>query len=490
MGFDRLLIANRGEIALRIARTARALGVRSVLACHPVDAGSPAARFVDEVAWLEGDEPVAAHLDAGQIVALGRRHGADAVHPGYGFLAENADFALAVTRAGLAFVGPSPEVIRLMGDKVASRAFVAEQGFRLSPSAVEEEEPASFSRRARELGTPLLVKASAGGGGKGMHIVREPAALDDAIERARREAERYFGDGRLYAERYVERPRHVEVQVLGDARGACLHLFERECSIQRRFQKLVEEAPAPGLDPDLREELLREAVGIANACGYQGAGTVEFIVAQDGSFSFLEMNTRLQVEHPVTELVTGVDLVAAQLAVAAGEPHGIDPEALVLRGHAVETRICAEEPEADFRPATGTLRLVREPSGEGVRFDSGVAEGSAVTPAFDPMLAKLAVHGGDRDEAVARARRALRETVLLGVATNAAYLERVLGHAAFARGELHTGFVSDHAQDLQAPDDPALRRDVVAAAALASRAFVEDVERVPALHAAMGGWRN
>jgi len=486
--FEAVAIANRGEIALRIARTLRRLGIRSVLLAHPLDATSPAATAVDEVVPLEG-EPVAAYLDAAGIVEAAAKAGAQAIHPGYGFLAENATFAELVGEGGMSFVGPSPAVIRLMGDKIASRAFAAQHGFRISASAQEEDDPGSFAERAEAVGFPLLVKASAGGGGKGMHIVRGAEELEDAVLLARSEAERYFGDGRLYAERYVEEPRHIEVQVLADRHGTCLHLFERECSIQRRFQKLIEECPAPRLEPGVRDAMHREAVGIAAAAGYEGAGTVEFILGRDAAFSFLEMNTRLQVEHPVTEAVTGIDLVEQQLRVAAGEPLALSQDEVRIDGHAIECRICAEVPEEGYRPATGTLRLVREAAGPGVRLDSGVQQGSRVSAAFDPMLAKLIVHGPSRDETIVRLRAALAATVLLGVRTNTNFLGDVVDHPAFRAGALHTGFLEAHSAEL-AHDDEASERLAVALAAATNRAFMDPVRAVPALHAAIGGWRN
>jgi len=490
-GIRKVLIANRGEIAVRTARTLRRLSIASAAVVHDTEAGGPAARAVDEACPIEGASPVSAHLDGEQIVETARRIGADAVHPGYGFLAENADFAAAVEKAGIRWIGPTPEVIRLMGDKIASRRFVAEQGFPLAPSASEEDEPASFPERARAIGLPLLVKASAGGGCKGMQVVREDAQLESAIRIARSEAERYFGDGRLYAERYVESPRHVEVQILADARGRVLHLGERDCSIQRRFQKLIEETPAPGMPTDLRERICEQAVEIARAAGYRNAGTVEFVLAPDGGFYFLEMNTRLQVEHPVTEMVTGIDLVEQQIRIAAGEPLAFAQEEIRFEGAALECRICAEDPEQDFAPAVGQLLLVRPPRGEGVRFDGGIEAGQRVTPAFDPMLAKLIVHGPDRERAIARLRQALRETVLLGCTTNAAYLERILAHPGFAAGQVETGFVSRHVRDLAEPDlDREERERILAAAALSDRDFRERAEAIPRPHAFMGAWRN
>jgi acetyl-CoA/propionyl-CoA carboxylase, biotin carboxylase, biotin carboxyl carrier protein len=490
-GIDKVLIANRGEIAVRIARTLRRLGIRSVVAHHRIDAGTPGVRAADEAIELEGAEPIRAYLDGEQIAAKAREVGADALHPGYGFLSENAGFARAVEAAGVRFVGPTPEVMRLMGDKIESREFVRGHGFRVAPSATWEEDPATFLERARAVGFPLLIKASAGGGGKGMHVVRDERELAAAAPTAQSEAERYFGDGRIYAERYVERPRHIEVQVLGDRHGNLVHLFERECSIQRRFQKLVEESPAPNLSETLRTRICDEGAGIARAAGYLGAGTVEFVLGADGEFYFLEMNTRLQVEHPVTELVTGIDLVEEQLRIAAGEPLRFRQHDVRRLATAIECRICAEDAEADFVPATGDLLLVREPAGEGIRFDGGIAEGQAVTAAFDPMLAKLVAHAPTRGTAVERARRALRETVILGVTTNAAFLERVLAHPAFLRGELHTGFIPEHREALRAPPlTEETRGDALAAAALASRELVERITAVPEPWASIGRWRN
>jgi len=490
-GIDTVLIANRGEIAVRVARTLRALGIRSVVAHHRVDRDGPAVRAADAAVEIEASEPIAAYLDSGQIAAAAARVGADAVHPGYGFLAENPAFAEAVAKAGVRFIGPPPGVMRLMGDKIAARRFASEHGFRVAPAAVEEGDARAFVEQARRLGFPLLVKPSAGGGGKGMIRVAGEEELEPALARARAEAARYFGDDRLYVERFVERPRHVEVQVLADRNGRCVHLFERECSVQRRFQKLVEESPAPGIPDDLRAALCREAVGIALAAGYEGAGTVEFVLSPSGEFHFLEMNTRLQVEHPVTELVTGVDLVAEQVRVAAGEPLRFGQADLSSTGCAIECRICAEDPEDGFLPTTGNPLLVRVPKGSGVRFDGGVAPGWAVTADFDPLLAKLAVHGATREGAIARARQALRETAILGVVTNLSFLERVLAHPDFAGGELHTGFLAEHASDLAAPalgEDE--RRALVAAAALAHPGFRERVLGVPAPQRWIGAWRN
>jgi acetyl-CoA/propionyl-CoA carboxylase biotin carboxyl carrier protein len=490
-GIEKVLIANRGEIAVRVARTLRRLEIRSAAVVHETDADGPAARAVDEICPIEGETPVAAHLDADAIIGIARRIGADALHPGYGFLAENAAFAEAVESAGIRWIGPSPEAIRLMGDKIESRRFVAAAGHPLTPSATEEEDPDTFVTRAAEIGFPLLIKASAGGGGKGMQIVREAADLPGAIELARSESQRYFADDRIYAERYIESPRHIEVQILADAHGNVLHLGERDCSVQRRFQKLIEETPAPNLDPALRNRICAQAVEIARAAQYRNAGTVEFVLAPDGDFYFLEMNTRLQVEHPVTEMVTGIDLVERQVRVAAGEPLDLDQEDVTFEGASIECRICAEDVDHDFRPAVGPLLIVKPPEGPGVRFDGGIRAGQQVTTAFDPMLAKLIVHGEDREDAIRRARQALRDLVILGCTTNAAFLERVLAHPDFGAGCVETGFLPRHAEALARPSlSPESRRSVLAAAALSNRDFLERVEAVPEPQASMGTWQN
>jgi propionyl-CoA carboxylase alpha chain/3-methylcrotonyl-CoA carboxylase alpha subunit/acetyl-CoA/propionyl-CoA carboxylase biotin carboxyl carrier protein len=377
-----------------------------------------------------------------------------------------------------------------MGDKVRARAFVAARGFPVAPSAIEDDDPSSFHERARALDVPLLIKPAAGGGGKGMRIVRDLARLDDELIQARREGERYFGDGRLYVERYIEQPRHIEVQILGDQHGTVLHLHERECSLQRRFQKIIEEAPAPALRPDERAMICEAGVGIARAACYYNAGTVEFIYGA-GDFYFLEMNTRLQVEHPVTELITSIDLVEQQLRVAAGERLGFSQGDIRQDGHAIEMRIYAEDADSSFAPATGPILRWRPPVGTGVRVDAGMSEGDEVTSLFDPMLAKLAVHGQDRPEALRRAKAALQATVLLGCVTNIAFLRRLINLPCMQAGDVNTGTISDHQKDLLRPEaNDATLRAVIAAAALSSREVLEAADAVPPLHAAIGEWRN
>jgi acetyl-CoA/propionyl-CoA carboxylase biotin carboxyl carrier protein len=488
--FDKVLIANRGEIAVRIIRSVQELGLKAAVVYHAADADSPAVRAADHAIEIAGRTPVAAYLDGAQIIAAAKSVRSGAIHPGYGFLSENAGFARAVAEAGITFVGPTPDAIDLMGDKVRARAFVAKHGFPVAPSAIEDDDPATFTERAGQVGFPILIKPAAGGGGKGMRIVREASTLAEELERTRSEGQRYFGDGRLYVERYVENPRHIEVQVLGDAHGKVVHLFERECSVQRRFQKIIEETPSPALSADERTRICEAAAGIARAAGYRNAGTVEFIYGK-GEFYFLEMNTRLQVEHPVTELVTGVDLVREQLRVAAGEPLGYGQADIKTQGRAIECHIYAESPARGFTPTTGPVLTLRLPSGEGVRIDSGIVQGQAVTAAFDPMLAKVIVHGRDRNESRARAHVALCNFVLLGCETNTAFLRRLMDHPAFADGEIHTGFLDAHPEIAA---EPALSADtrakLLAIAALSQRTVRDAADNVPPLYAAMGGWRN
>ena len=488
--FKSVLVANRGEIAVRVLRTVKALGLEGVVVYHAADRGSPVVKLADQAVEITGTTPVAAYLDAKQILAAAKQTGAGAIHPGYGFLSENKAFAAAVEAAGLVFVGPKAGQIDLMGDKVRARAFVAKSGFPVAPSAIEDDDPATFESRALKVGFPLLIKPAAGGGGKGMRIVREPGALKGEIERARSEGQRYFGDGRLYVERYVENPRHIEVQVLGDAHGNVVHLYERECSVQRRFQKIVEETPSPALDAATRERICETAAGIARKAGYRNAGTVEFIFGKD-EFYFLEMNTRLQVEHPVTEETTGLDLVHEQLRIAAGEKLRFAQKDIQPRGHSIEFRVYAEDAGRGYTPTSGPILKLVTPTGTGVRVDSGIVEGGEVTAAFDPMLAKLVVTGRDRTEAITRADEALRDFVLLGCKTNTGFLRRLLGHPAFINGEIHTGFLDAHPEIAAEPVLPeATLQKLLAAAALSTRSMRDVADAVPDLHAAIGAWRN
>jgi propionyl-CoA carboxylase alpha chain len=430
---NKLLVANRGEIARRVFRTARSLGLSTVAVFSDADAAAPFVGEADEAVHLPGSAPSETYLRGDLVIAAALATGADAIHPGYGFLSENAEFARAVLDAGLTWVGPPPAAIATMGSKLRSKELMAAAGVPCLPSWTSPTEASGY---------PLLVKASAGGGGRGMRIVRTPEELPEAFAGAGREALSAFGDGTVFIERYVERPRHIEVQVVADTHGHTVALFERDCSIQRRHQKVVEEAPSPAVSPALRAQLSAAAVAAAEAVAYEGVGTVEFVLDPSGEFFFLEMNTRLQVEHPVTELVTGLDLVALQIAVAAGDP--LPPEALspTLTGHAIEARLYAED--AAFLPQTGTLSLFEVPASEGVRVDSGVETGSVVGVHYDAMLAKVIAHGATRAEATARLARALDGARVHGVVTNRELLVSVLRSPAWAANDVDTGFLDRH----------------------------------------------
>jgi 3-methylcrotonyl-CoA carboxylase alpha subunit len=450
--FSKLLIANRGEIACRVIATARRLGISVVAVYSDADASALHVALAEE-AYRIGPAPArASYLRIEAILEAARRSGADAVHPGYGFLSENAEFAEACAGAGLTFVGPPPGAIRAMGSKAASKALMESAGVPLVPGYHgEEQDEATLRAAAERIGYPVLVKASAGGGGKGMRIVANDADFAAGLAAAQRESLASFGDDRVLIERYLQRPRHIEMQIFADTHGNVVHLFERDCSIQRRHQKVIEEAPAPGMDSDMRAQIGSAAIAAARAVGYVGAGTVEFIV-EDGKFYFMEMNTRLQVEHPVTEMVTGLDLVEWQLRVAAGEALPLAQPDIALRGHAIEARVYAEDPAHDFMPSTGMLLHLQAPEATSdVRVDTGVRAGDAITPHYDPMLAKLIVRGTDRAEAVRRLGAALAHYEVAGVQTNLLLLRGIATHPAFAAGEVDTGFIARHAETLLAP---------------------------------------
>ncbi len=464
MSFRRILIANRGEIAVRIIRACRELGISPVAVYSEADAGALHVRLADAAVCIGPPPAAESYLRGEAIVAAARELGAEAVHPGYGFLAENAGFARLCREAGLVFIGPPPEAIEAMGGKIGARRLAYAAGVPVVPGydgADQSDE--RLLAEAERIGYPLLVKASAGGGGKGMRTVHEPAAFADALAGARREARAAFGDETVFLERLILRPRHVEIQILADSHGATLYLGERECSIQRRHQKILEEAPSPALTPALRAAMGEAAVRVARAAGYVNAGTVEFVLDQEGRFYFLEMNTRLQVEHPVTELVAGLDLVRWQIAIAAGAPLPFGQDEVRLRGHAIEARLYAEDP-ATYLPTVGRLALFDPPLGPGVRVDAGLTAGDEVTVHYDPMLAKLIVHAEDRAAAVARLRRALDDFAVLGVTTNLPLLRALAAHPAFAAGDTHTGFLAEHPLELARPADPPV--EVLAAAAL------------------------
>nr|WBO78149.1 ATP-grasp domain-containing protein [Streptomyces sp. SBE_14.2] len=474
--FDTVLVANRGEIAVRVIRTLRALGVRSVAVFSDADADARHVREADTAVRI-GPAPAAeSYLSAERLLEAAERTGAQAVHPGYGFLAENAAFARACAEAGLVFIGPPAEAISLMGDKIRAKETVKAAGVPVVPGGRDPE----LAAAARELGAPVLLKPSAGGGGKGMRLVRDLAVLGEEIAAARREAASSFGDDTLLVERWIDRPRHIEIQVLADGHGHVVHLGERECSLQRRHQKIIEEAPSVLLDEETRAAMGEAAVQAARSCGYRGAGTVEFIVpgGDPSAYYFMEMNTRLQVEHPVTELITGIDLVEWQLRVAAGEKLAFAQDDIRLTGHAVEARVCAEDPARGFLPSGGTVLRLREPAGDGVRTDSGLTEGTEVGSLYDPMLSKVIVHAPDRPTALRKLRAALAETVTLGVQTNAGFLRRLLAHPAVVAGELDTGLVEREVDSLVSTEVP---EEVYAAAAAV---------RLDALKPAGGGWTD
>ncbi|GIX47938.1 MAG: hypothetical protein KatS3mg131_2149 [Candidatus Tectimicrobiota bacterium] len=464
----KLLIANRGEIAVRILRAARELGLRTVAVYSEADRDALHVRLADEAYPLGPPEPAASYLNVARLLEVARACGADAVHPGYGFLAENPDFAEACQQAGLTFVGPSPQAMRRLGSKIAAKTLAQAAGVPVIPSfhapdaaTLAQQAPAAAAR----LGYPVLIKAAAGGGGKGMRLVQRPEDLQPALEASAREAQQAFGDPTLLLEKYLVRPRHVEVQVLGDLHGNLVHLGERECSIQRRHQKIIEEAPSPAVTPPLRARLAEAALRLAAAAGYTNAGTVEFLLDGDGQFYFLEVNTRLQVEHPVTELVTGIDLVHQQLRIARGEPLAFTQGDVVLRGHAIECRLYAEDPARDFLPASGRVAVLREPVAPGCRIDSGLVPQGEITPYYDPILAKLIAYGRTRQEAILRLQALLRDYVLLGVTTNRQFLLEVISSPAFGAADLDVTFVERHFAHWQ-PDGTA-PDEVVALAALA-----------------------
>ncbi|MGW6979000.1 acetyl-CoA carboxylase biotin carboxylase subunit [Streptomyces sp. NPDC054932] len=464
--FSTVLVANRGEIAVRVIRTLRQLGIRSVAVFSDADADARHVREADTAVRIGPAAAAESYLSVERLLDAAKRTGAEAVHPGYGFLAENAAFAQACADAGLAFIGPPASAISLMGDKIRAKETVKAAGVPVVPgSSGSGLTDAQLVAAAAEIGMPVLLKPSAGGGGKGMRLVRDEAVLAEEIAAARREARSSFGDDTLLVERWVDRPRHIEIQVLADAHGNVVHLGERECSLQRRHQKVIEEAPSVLLDEKIRAAMGAAAVDAARSCGYVGAGTVEFIVpgGDPSSYYFMEMNTRLQVEHPVTELITGLDLVEQQLRVAAGAPLGFDQSGVTLTGHAIEARVCAEDPARGFLPSGGTVLALSEPSGGAVRTDSGLTAGVPVGSTYDPMLSKVIVHGPDRPTALRMLRAALADTVILGVQTNTGFLRRLLAHPDVVSGDLDTGLVERDLAELLPEGVP---DEVYAAAAL------------------------
>jgi 3-methylcrotonyl-CoA carboxylase alpha subunit len=487
--FRKLLIANRGEIACRVIRTSRRLDIATVAIYSDADAGALHVEQADEAVRIGRAPARDSYLNIAAIIGAANATGADSVHPGYGFLAENADFAAACAAAGLVFVGPSPDAMRAMGSKAAAKRLMEAAGVPVVPGYHgDDQKPDTLGKAAKKIGYPVLIKAWAGGGGKGMRVVEKAGDLAAALEGAKREALSAFGDDRVLIEKYLDRPRHIEVQVFGDNAGNIVHLFERDCSVQRRHQKVIEEAPAPDLDPALRRSLHEAAVAAARAARYVNAGTIEFIAA-GRDFYFMEMNTRLQVEHPVTEMITGLDLVEWQLRVAAGEALPLRQDQIAMRGHAVEARLYAEDAERDFLPATGTLVRLRAPqAAPDRRIETGVREGDAVTPYYDPMIAKLVAWGEDRAAAIHRLAEGLSAYRIAGVTTNRDFVLRLARHPDFATGAVDTGFIARHREALAAPPAPE------AAFAAASRALLKDETPRPTADrfspwAMRDGWR-
>jgi propionyl-CoA carboxylase alpha chain len=467
MNFQKVLITNRGEIAVRVMRTCRAMGIATVAVYSDADADAPHTRFADVAVHIGAATAKESYLNIERIIAAAQATQADAIHPGYGFLSENAEFAEACANAGITFIGPSPNAMRQMGLKIAGRQIAGEAGVPTVPGYNGEDQSNAVMRdQMLSIGFPVLIKASAGGGGKGMRVVRSIDDMDAAIDGARREAEKSFGDGSLLLEKYIEHARHVEIQILGDTHGNLVQLFERDCSLQRRHQKIIEESPSPAVNAELRARMGAAAVNIGRALQYTNAGTVEFILTPSGEFYFIEVNTRLQVEHPVTEMITGLDLVKLQIAIAEGKPLPFAQTDLQTRGHAIEARLYAEDPNNDFLPATGTIHDWWLPALDGLRIDAGVEQGSAIGINYDPMLAKLIAHGTTRDEAIRKLQYALRRLSIQGVTTNQEFLLRLLGRAEFVNGNAHTGFIAEHLTELTNTEDVELDRASLIAAAL------------------------
>jgi propionyl-CoA carboxylase alpha chain len=484
----KILVANRGEIAVRVLRTCREMGIPGVAVFSEPDRSALHVRMADEAYLIGPAQASESYLDAGRILDAATRAGADAIHPGYGFLSESPAFAEACAEAGITYIGPPPDAIRQMGDKTRALKLMADAGVPIAAGSTEAVVDANeAARSALEIGYPVLIKAAAGGGGKGMRVVQDEAHLRRAFETARSEAASAFGDGRVFIEKYIEEPRHIEFQILADGHGNVLHLFERECSIQRRHQKVIEEAPSSLLDEPLRARMGKAAVEAAAACGYVGAGTVEFLVDPDRKYYFLEMNTRLQVEHPVTEWITGLDLVAEQIRIANGEEIGYAQDAMHIRGHAIECRVYAEDPDNGFLPDAGELARHAAPSGPGVRVDAGVEEGGRIEVYYDPLISKVTAWGRTRAEAIRRMIRALDEYAIAGVRTTIPFCRFVMQSEAFASGAFTTRFVERHVRD----GVPAQQDDVVAeAAALAAALQSMDRTRtaVDGASASTGRW--
>ena len=466
--FNKILIANRSEIAVRIINACRSLDIQSVTVYSEADKGSKHRLMADESVFIGPPPPNESYLDIEKIIAAAKETGCDAIHPGYGFLAENSLLPKRCAEEGLTFIGPPADAMLLMGNKVQSRIEMSKAGVPLIPGmTASATDPEVFRKAADEAGYPVMIKAAAGGGGKGMRIVHESSQLEDALEAAQREAANAFGDDTVYLEKYIADPRHIEFQILADSHGNCIHVFERECSIQRRHQKIIEETPSVAVDDDLRARMGADAVKVAEACDYRGAGTVEFLLDPSGKYYFLEMNTRIQVEHPITEMVTGVDLVIEQIRVAAGLPLSESLKNLSQRGHAIECRIYAEDGDNNFMPATGKVLHYSEPAGPGIRVDSGIMAGMEIPIDYDPIMAKLIVHAPDRETAITKMIKALHSYKILGVKTSMRFMVDALAHPEFAAGNTYTSFIENHMSERETGQDEC-KELAVAVAAVAS----------------------
>ncbi|MBU6997167.1 MAG: acetyl-CoA carboxylase biotin carboxylase subunit [Theionarchaea archaeon] len=491
---EKVLIANRGEIAVRILTACQELGIKTVAIYSDVDANSPHVRMADEAYCLGDPEPRSSYLNVEKIIAAAREMGADAIHPGYGFLAENPEFAQRCEREGIVFVGPRSEVIRLMGHKVEAKSTIKKAGVPVIPGYHGgDQEIEALAEEGLKIGFPLLIKAASGGGGKGMRIVRKEEELREFIESCKRESLKAFGDETVFLEKYLDRPRHIEFQVLGDHHDHMIHLFERECSIQRRHQKIIEETPSPAMDPSLRETMGKAATRAAEAVGYTNAGTVEFMVDAEKNFYFLEMNTRLQVEHPVTEYVTGVDLVKWQLRIASGQPLTLNQATLAQRGHALECRIYAEDPHNEFLPSTGIIHYMELPEGINIRNDSGIEPNVKVTSYYDPLLAKLTVYAETRNEAIEKMMVALSNYVVLGVTTNVSFLRRILAHPDFREGNITTHFIDDHKEifeETEIPDEALISAAMAEKLRISSQAVGEGATSISVAGDPYSPWKS
>jgi propionyl-CoA carboxylase alpha chain len=486
---QKILVANRGEIALRIMRSIRKMGIKSVAVFSEVDRSAPHVLFADVAVCIGAAPSSQSYLNGDKIIAVAKELGADGIHPGYGFLSENADFARKVEEAGINFIGPGPEAMRIMGSKLAAKESVKKYNVPMVPGSDKAIEDIAIAKEmANTIGYPILIKASAGGGGKGMRVVENENELNEQMQRAVSEARSSFGDGAVFIEKYVNSPRHIEIQVLADKHGNVVHLFERECSIQRRHQKVVEESPSSILTPDLRKKMGDAAVMVARSCNYTSTGTVEFLVDDQLNFYFLEMNTRLQVEHPVTEMITGIDLVEEQIKIARGESLSFTQDDITINGHALELRVYAEDPLNDFLPSIGTLTKYLKPNGDGIRVDDGYTEGMAIPVYYDPMIAKLVIHAKDRNEAIQKMKAAIKEYKIEGIATTLPFGNFVFEHPAFVSGKFDTHFVKKYYSPEKLVDKQ--RANAELASIVALKYYLDQQKKIKPAESVATNWKN